>query len=82
MSLSVRVNIITLQKFLHFHFLSISLLHSVKHALLCVLLYLWAVAEPVHGVDCAGLSDLSVRGDARRHFSRQAAQVFRRKFRQ
>jgi hypothetical protein len=29
----------------------------------------------------AGLSDFSVRGAARRHFSRQVAQLFRGKFR-
>jgi hypothetical protein len=33
-----------------------------------------------HGVQCAGLSDFSVRGAAQRHFSRQVAQLFRRKF--
>jgi hypothetical protein len=35
----------------------------------------------IHGVHCAGLSDFSVRGAARRNFSRQVAQLFRRKFR-
>jgi hypothetical protein len=35
----------------------------------------------VHGVHYAGLSDFSVRGTARRHFSRQVAQLSRRKFR-
>jgi hypothetical protein len=33
----------------------------------------------VHGVHYVGLSDFSVRGAARRHFSRQVAQLFRRK---
>jgi hypothetical protein len=31
----------------------------------------------IHGVHCAGLSDFSVIGAARRHFSRQVAQLFR-----
>jgi hypothetical protein len=35
----------------------------------------------IHGVHHAGLSDFSVRGAARRHFSQQVAQLFRRKFR-
>jgi hypothetical protein len=33
----------------------------------------------IHGVHCAGLSDFSVHGAARQHFSRQVAQLFRRK---
>jgi hypothetical protein len=36
----------------------------------------------IHGVHCAGLTDFSVRGASRRHFSRQVAQLFREKFRQ
>jgi hypothetical protein len=35
----------------------------------------------IHGVHCAGLPNFSVCGAARRHFSRQVAQLFRRKFR-
>jgi hypothetical protein len=35
----------------------------------------------IHGVHYADLSDFSVSGTARRHFSRQVAQLFRRKFR-
>jgi hypothetical protein len=34
----------------------------------------------LHSVYCAGLSNFSVRGALRRHFSRQVAQLFRRKF--
>jgi hypothetical protein len=35
----------------------------------------------IHGVHCTDLSDFSVRGDMRRHISRQVAQLFRKKFR-
>jgi hypothetical protein len=35
----------------------------------------------IQGVYCAGLSDFSLRGIARRHFSRQMAQLFRGEFR-
>jgi hypothetical protein len=35
----------------------------------------------IHGVHRAGLSDFSVRGAVQRHFSREVAQLFRRKFR-
>jgi hypothetical protein len=34
----------------------------------------------IHGVHCVGLSDFLERGAARRHFYRQVAQLFRRKF--
>jgi hypothetical protein len=42
----------------------------------------WVLVTIIHGVHFAGLSDFSVRGAARRHFSRQVAHLFRRKFRQ
>jgi hypothetical protein len=32
----------------------------------------------INRVHCAGLSDFSARGAARRHFSRQVTQLFRR----
>jgi hypothetical protein len=33
-----------------------------------------------HGVHCVVISDFLIRGAVRRHFSRQVAQLFRRKF--
>jgi hypothetical protein len=35
----------------------------------------------LHGVHCAGMSHFSIPGASRQHFSREVAQLFRRKFR-
>jgi hypothetical protein len=38
------------------------------------------VSSSIYSVHCAGLTDFSVLGATRRHFSRQVAWLFRRKF--